>query len=169
MKERLSYAYVHAVVARAGATCQPYQQDYGSDARISAIRARLNGGYAKSANGFECQLKATTAWQIREQTVVYDLDAKAYNKLVELEDMFGILILVCLPADETDWLRVAESALSLRKCCYWIHLTGETVSNASAKRIWIPRQQLFDTDAVTQLLARVDRRNAEFRRWERSR
>ncbi len=168
MMERLSFAFVNAVVARAGATCQPYNQDYGSDARISAIRALPNGKYAKSAIGFECQLKSTINCDIKNEHVVYDLDADDYNKLVELEDMFGILILLCLPKKKVDWLQITENALSLRNCCYWKLLKGETTTNTSTKRIFIPTQQLFDPHAVTELLEEVRKRNAEFRRWRMS-
>lgn len=168
MMERLHFAYVHAVVARAGATCQPYIQDYGSDARISAIRAKPTGGFAKTAIGFECQLKATTTWKFEDENIVYDLDADAYNKLIELEDMFGILILFRMPKDPLEWLEITENIFYMRHCCYWMLLTGERTTNTSTKRIFIPTQQLFDPQAVTDLLEQVKQRNAEFRRWRNS-
>jgi len=170
MKERLNFAYVHAVVAKAGATCQPYSDDYGIDARISAIKQKPNGKFGPTAVGFECQLKATTTWEFKDENIVYDLDADAYNNLVELEDRFGILILYRLPkdADPDAWLKVSEDVLSMRHCCYWKLLTGEITPNTSTKRIWIPKQQLFDSQAVTKLLDQVRQRNEEFRRWRMS-
>ena len=169
MKERLHFAYVRAVVARAGATCRPYyDDDYGIDARITAIKLRANGKPGPTSVGFECQLKATTTWEIKDDQIVYDLDADAYNKLVELEDMFGILILLRLPDDPDSWLNVSEDIMCMRHCCYWKLLTGETTTNTGTKRIFIPRQQLFNPQAVTDLLEQVRQRQAEFRRWSMS-
>ncbi len=168
MMERLQFAYVRAVVATAGATCQPYNEDYGSDARISAITALPNGKFSKSATGFECQLKASTTCVFDNGHVVYDLDAHAYNRLVSLEDMFGILILFRMPKRRDLWLTANEDILSLRYCCYWELLTGDTTTNTSTKRIKIPQHQLFDPAAVIYLLERVAKRQAEYRRWRKS-
>ena len=165
MKERLHFAYVHAVVARAGATCQPLSEDYGIDATISAIKRKPNGKYGPTSISFECQLKATTKLELRDDQIVYDLDAKAYNNLVELENRFGILILYRLPKNPDEWLKVSGDALCMETCCYWKLLTGDTTTNTDSKRICIPKQQLFDTHAVTYLLDKVRQRQAEFRRW----
>lgn len=169
MMERLHFAYVRAVVARAGATCQPYYtDDYGMDARISAIKLRPNGKPGPTSLGFECQLKATTTWDVKDDKIVYDLNADSYNKLVELEDMFGILILYRLPKNPEEWLDVSDKVLSMRKCCHWKLLTGDTIPNTSTKRVFIPKRQLFDPQAVTHLLEEVRKRNEEFRRWRMS-
>lgn len=168
LQERLHFAYVHAVVAKAGATCQPYNPDYGTDARISAIKIKPSGGYAKSTVGFECQLKSSTSCEINDQHVVYDLDANTYNHLVAFEDMFGILILFRLPKREVDWLEISEDVMCLRNCCYWLHLTGKKTKNISSKRIFIPRHQLFNPEAVKQLLNQVKQKQAAFRRWSSS-
>ena len=170
MKERLHFAYVRAVVARAGATLQPYDDDYGIDARISAISLTQEGKYIAKGGAFDCQLKATTDWEIRDEHIVYDLDVRAYNNLVELEDRIGVLILYRLPkqSDPDAWLTVSKDNLIMRTCCYWKLLKGEKTTNTSTKRICIPTQQLFDPQAVTKLLDQVRQRNEEFRRWRMS-
>lgn len=170
MKERLHLAYVRAVVARAGATFQPYDEDYGIDARISAVSLTPDGKYIAKGSAFDCQLKATTDWEIKDEHIVYDLDVKAYNNLVELKERLGILILYRLPKqpDPDAWVTVSKDNLTMRTCCYWKLLTGDKTTNTSTKQICIPTQQLFDHQAVTDLLEEVRKRNEEFRRWRMS-
>ena len=67
-----------------------------------------------------------------------------------------ILILMCLPADEQDWLLLSEQELLLRKCCYWHQLSGAETGNEKKKAIHIPRNQILDPEAIVALLKRVE-------------
>lgn len=169
MMEYLQIAYVRAVVARAEATYQTYEQDYGIDGRISAIRGLTpEGKPIPDICAFDCQLKATRNWKIENDHVKFDLDVRAYNTLIALQDRLGILILYRLPKNIDKWLTVSEESLCMRKCCYWKLLSGEPTTNTSTKQVCIPQSQLFDTSAVTYLLDQVRQRNEDIRRWRMS-
>lgn len=157
--EHLHSAYVRAVAAKAGANCEGRENDYGADLRINKVRPKPGGGFADTGILFHCQLKATTNWKVEDDYVVYDMKVGAYNDLVEWEGGLMILIVFKLPKDEREWLKVTEDVLCMKGCCYWTHLTGESSTNESSKRIRIPRNQLFDPQAVTDLLERVRRDN----------
>ena len=155
IQERLQRAYVEAVVAKAGATCTPYHQDYGLDLRINDIRQSSKGNYQPSGIAFECQLKASTQCEQKHEHVVYDIKKEAYNKLVELESGLAILIVFKLPKNTQEWLKVEEDMFYMKHCCYWIHLTGEATKNKYTQRIRIPRNQIFTPQAVQDLLMQV--------------
>lgn len=157
--EHLNSAYVRAVAAKAGANCTKPEYDYGVDLRIIKVQTKPDGGFTETGILFHCQLKATTNLKVEDDYVVYDMEVGAYNKLVEWEVGWIILIVFKLPKDEREWLSVTEDVLCMKDCCYWIHLIGETSTNESSKRIRIPRNQLFDPQAVTDLLERVSRDN----------
>ena len=156
--EHLHFAYVRAVAAKAGANCTRPENDYGVDLRINKVRTKPDGGFADTGFLFHCQLKATTNLKVEDNYVVYDMEAGAYKNLVEWKGGLMILIVFKLPKDEQEWLSVTEDVLCMKDCCYWIHLE-ESSTNKSSKRIRIPRNQLFDPQAVTDLLERVIRDN----------
>ena len=158
--EHLHFAYVRAVVAKAGANCTRPENDYGEDLTINKVRPRPGGGFTGTGFLFQCQLKATTNLKVEDDYVVYDMEIGAYNKLVEWKGGLMILIVFKLPKDEQEWLSVTEDVLCMKDCCYyWIPLREETSTNKSSKRIRIPKNQLFDPQAVTDLLEQVRRDN----------
>lgn len=159
MMERLSLAYIRAVVARAGATFQTYEEDYGFDAQIRGVN-ELQDGFQPHGEPFDVQIKATKNWFITpSDEVSYALAVKAYNKLIRtnaVSMMPCLLLLYCLPRDFNEWLAVDEEHLIMRKCCYWAYITGFESANASSQTIYIPRTQLFTPGAVSDLLRKVE-------------
>lgn len=156
MKEQLQFSYVNAVVARSGAKCTPPPSDYGMDVIISEVKILPDGSFTDTSFLFHGQLKATTRCKIRNDYVVYDLDVKTYNKLVQWEgNAPAILIVFKLPKNEQEWLNLDEDVLCMRNCCYWMRLEGKVSTNVSSKTIKIPREQVFDPQAVTYLLDQV--------------
>ena len=159
VKQELHVAYFRAVVADAGATAAIPTPDIGTDYIVSGARIRNETDYAPTGLSFFCQLKSTSDWKIRDDHFVYAVEADAYNKLAELEKGLGILIVYALPQRGERPLSVDESRLQLRKCCYWYRVPREPTTNVRSKTIEIPRTQLFDRNAVAQLLE-LDRMDA---------
>ncbi len=156
VKERLSLAYVQAIVASAGAHyTQEFQPEYGIDCTIKQVIELENGNFTFSGYPLQCQVKSTTNWIEQQDHLLYDLDAGAYNKLINLESNNTILIVFRLPRMELEWLRCTEDYLELRNCCYWIFISGDQTSNTSSIRIQLPRSQIFDAEAVNELLSRL--------------
>lgn len=122
--ERLSLAYVQAVVASAGAHfAHEDQPEYGIDCTIKQVINMPDGHYTYTGFPLMCQIKSTTQWVEEPAHIVYDLDAVAYNKLVLLESKAAILILFRLSKIEDEWVKCNEDLLEMRNCCYWEFIT----------------------------------------------
>ena len=158
-QEGLHLAYIEAVAATAGCNVAAKRgHDYGVDGTFHSVITR-NGRRFESGYALGFQAKATTDWASADDHVVYDLDVKNHNDLVSIANSEGatphVLIVFCQPAEPTDWMRVDDEVLTLKKCCYWAHLTGELSNNRSTVRIRLPLANRFDPAALTRLLAAV--------------
>lgn len=157
IKERLSMAYVTAVVARAGAKFVPSAgPEYGTHGTVRKITEVSGGAFVPTGHTFDCQLKATTTCQMSHGHVIYDMEVTAYNKLANWAGTAPcILVLLRLPTDLEHWVDLDEERLLLRNCCYWEHVAGSPSQNQRSQRIQIPRKQVFTPDSVNDLLDRV--------------
>ena len=147
-------AYVDAVAGRAGINVARTLHDYGVDGSFHPIK-EVFGGYAQGGFGVDFQLKATVNWEIKGSSVLYDLDAKAYNNIVGREpcEIPMVLIVMCLPKREAQWLRQSETALLLQKSCYWYwERNGVPTKNVSTIRVSIPRSNLLDVGGLDRLM-----------------
>lgn len=157
IEERLSLAYVQAIVASAGADYKPYpSKEWGLDCDILRVANLPSGKQAYTDQSLSCQVKATTRWIQKPNLILYDLKADAYNKLVAFEIKPVILILLKLPLAQNKWVNCAEDSLELRNCCYWMIVKGDPTVNTSSIRISIPRSQIFNQTAVNNLLDKLE-------------
>jgi len=154
-KESLSRAYVTAVVGRSrNNLLWGREYDYGVDGSVRLLEQR-GTRIRETGLGFDFQSKSTTDWQLDGTEVVYDLEADAYNDLVERAGSGGtpfLLVLLCLPKDETGWLGVTADYLLLQKCAYWSKLDGALTDNKATRRIRIPTSNVFTPSAVVGIL-----------------
>lgn len=151
VKSYLSCAYVQAVAAHAGAAITNIPQDYGDDVHIQYIR-KVGSKFEAIGVILHCQIKATTTCFFEGSDVVYDIDAKAYNKLVRWEGSPIILIIFRMPDCADEWLELSEDQLLMKNCCYWSHINGSPSSNQKSVRIRVPRTQVFNSKTVKSLL-----------------
>jgi Domain of unknown function (DUF4365) len=155
----LSLAHVQAIAGRAGISVSYFDVDYGFDGTFRSIRSR---GTRLVTQGLavDFQLKASINYSIEPEFVVYDLDVKNYNDLIERKlsstGIPCILLLKTLPADPTLWLTATGDNLILGGSCYWAYLEGSLSSNSKTVRIRIPREQLFSPESVQWMLNNVD-------------
>lgn len=155
VEEDLQIAYTQAVVAKAGAVFDPPGHDYGTDGTIWEVQTLPSGKCTKTGSHIVCQLKATINCSLGADYVVYDMDPKAYNKLANWQGPTPvILVLFRLPRDPEQWLELDEEQLLLKNCCYWTRILEPPTTHSSSIRITIPREQVFNPDAVVDLLAR---------------
>jgi hypothetical protein len=154
-KESLSRAYVTAVVGRARQSISwRYDFDYGVDGMVRELAAR-GARIRETGFGFDFQTKTTVNWAIDGDHVVYDLEADAYNDLVERAGTSAfpfLLILLCLPPDDSKWLKVTPAQFVLQKCAFWCKLSGALTSNVNSHRVRIPTANVFTPAAVVKLL-----------------
>lgn len=158
-EEGLSRAYVHAVAAHAGFKYEPKgPPDYGVDATIHHVAER-NGRHVESGHSLDIQLKATTNWIDSDEAVLYDLEAKTYNDLVErFAEEHGtpmVLVVLCLPKDRDEWLHVSSDQLELRRCCYWCQLSGSPTANTTTKRISLPKENVLGPSELARIMDKV--------------
>lgn len=164
-KEGLSRAYISAVTFRAGVNLELGTDafDYGVDGTfkevIFANKKRTNSGV-----NLEFQMKASVDWQLKGQEIHYPLVLHSYNGLVSRMQAYRsgnitakILVLLCLPKEESHWLELNEDHLLLRRCCYYHVLQGPTKAGHkdSKTNVKIPIANKVTPDAIKDLLKRV--------------
>lgn len=154
IEEMLSFSYVSAVIAQAGATWDSPKRDFGIDVSVRRIE-KYDDMIIDSGVLLDCQLKATIDWSETPDEIIYDLDAKAYNKLVIQSSRMCykcILIVFCLPTNKGEWLRLTEDELKLRRCCYYTFITGERTDHTRSVRIKIPKENILSPEAIKSLI-----------------
>ena len=151
IQEQLSWAYVRAVVYRAGWHLhRPEVDDHGIDGTLEASVGGINR--------VDFQLKATTDYIVQANDIAYDLRVENYNQLVATDDLPRVLLLFLMPDDPAQWLSHTTDELCLRKCAYWVSLMGLPRSNnASTQRVHVPLGNLFYPDGLQAMFDQVRR------------
>jgi hypothetical protein len=163
IESELSYAYLHAVAAHTGAACEVagrHSDNSGVDAILTGWGPFPDGGYRNEVD-IKVQLKAT----VREPAVVANCFSYSLQGISHYDDLRTeaistprILVVLFLPADRNEWLSHSESALSLRKCAYWVSLRGAPPSeNSTAQTVYLPISQRFDPIGLGTLMKRLSR------------
>ena len=139
-----------------------YENDYGVDGFFKEVLNR-GGRRCTSGKSMDFQLKSTEVWNIVDDHIVYNLEVKNYNDLVQgYNDPSNvspfILILLCLPRGRDSWLSVNNDNLILRNCCYWYsvdenHLTSQNQRTVTIK---IPIENVLTPEALTDLMDRLN-------------
>lgn len=160
VEEILSWSHVEAVAASAGADIFRPRYDCGIDGTFREIQQR-GRQYLPSQFPLDFQLKASKRCILENSCVVYDLEVRAYNHLVERNNRITnprfppcLLLLKTLPR-EAPWLKPLEEGVFLAGLCYWHLLKGEPTQNRGTVRIRIPRTQRFVSEALGELLRRT--------------
>ncbi len=158
-QEALCRTYVQATAARCGLSCSFRDWDYGIDVTLHEIRRR-GRRYAESGFKLDIQAKSTAGTPMTDTQVLYDLEVKNYDDLRDLRvGCPRILVLLVLPADETQWTDQSEEHLLLRYGAYWLSLKGmEATVNQRTVRLAIPRAHLFTVETLQTLMVKVRRR-----------
>lgn len=101
VEELLSLAHVQAIAGQAGVSMSYFDLDYGFDGTVRSIRAR-GSRLVTQGLAVDFQLKASINCLIESEYIIYDLDVKNYNDLIERRLSSNgipcILLLKTLPA-----------------------------------------------------------------------
>ena len=154
-QESLCLAHIYALAGVAGVNYTiGHVFDYGVDGQFKTVVER-NSRKVDSGFPLDFQAKATINWELRNGSIVYDLEAKTYNDIVSRTpaETTLILILLCLPRDQALWHVAEEEVTSLRHCCYWHAFTGDLTDNENTKRIEIPVANRLTPAVLRDLLA----------------
>ncbi len=107
----------------------------------------------------DIQLKATiNLGEAQSGAFSYDLKRRNYDLLRISTQVPRLLVLLALPKNEGDWLNVSPDALILKRCAYWISLSGQPETDKkSTIRVKVPESQRFDPDALKLLMEKSRR------------
>jgi len=166
IKSELSYAYLHAVSARAGCECLHsgrHSDNLGIDARLTAA-----GIFAPtpSLTVFDVyvQLKATSQkLAVVRNHISFRIEKSLYDRMrVTTVSNQWILVVVVLPEEATNWLSTSAQTLTLRKCAYWLSLRDAPPPPPGPDEkltIRIPRRNRFTVASLQGLLVRCSQEN----------
>jgi hypothetical protein len=164
IESELSYAYLHAVASQIGAACKVsnrHEDNNGIDASITAWGPFSNGGYLNEIE-LKIQLKATIVEPIDSGTH-FSYFLKGINRYNDLRNealaVPRILVVLFLPKEVDTWLTINQQELILKKCAYWVSLSGASISsNESGETIYIPKSQIFNPENLSDLCSKLSKR-----------
>ena len=151
--EQLSYAYLHAVAAKARFACEPVvsrQLDgAGVDARVG-WKERFDANTVHTNAELRVQLKATTAEPalVEDRYSYWLKDVEKYDELRERSGPFPTLLVVLfLPSAPAEWLSLDHDGLIARRCAYWVSLWGAPApTTTTGVTIHLPRSNMLTPD-----------------------
>ncbi len=107
-KQQLSVAYVHAVAARTGYTCQVQTVDADSVDLIISASGKVHERSVTRSPRLAVQLKASSSLKLQSEHLVFPLPIKNYDDLRREMLVPSILVVLVLPKDPTHWLETTE-------------------------------------------------------------
>lgn len=160
IEAELSYAYLHAVAAAAGASCSYSSRlpdNRGVDAQLTAWAPFANGGLRTEVD-LKVQLKATVAAPTDTGThLSYKLRDIAHYDDLRKKGAYAvprILVVLYLPKDKSEWVSSSSDVLSLKRSAYWVNLAGaEKSANTSGVTVYLPKSQLLSPGGLKSLFS----------------
>jgi Domain of unknown function (DUF4365) len=158
-QERFSLAYLHAIAATAGITCQQMGEDIdGIDVQLGAEGSRGVLRFPK----LEAQLKSWTRPVERDRHFRYRLKVRNYEYLrIPNNDLAvpRILVLVVMPRSAADWFHMTHEEGTLRHCAYWASLAGlPPTDNAKEVTIDVPKANQLTVQTIEAIMTRIANR-----------
>jgi hypothetical protein len=157
-KQQLSVAYVHAVAALAGYTCEVQTVDIDSVDLIISASGKVHELSVMRSPRLAVQLKASSSLTPQPDYLAFPLPIKNYNDLREETLVPLILVVLVLPSDPSQWLEISEECMISRPCAYWVSLLGMPETRNTRKvSIHLPRSHQFSADQVQGMMRRISR------------
>jgi len=164
IESELSYAYLHAVAAKAGMSCREtnrHEDNNGIDAQLTAWLPYVDAATLTEVD-IKVQLKATIA-ELGYDGLHYEYRLRGVSRYNDLRcesiSIARILVVLFLPRDAAEWLDHTPEQLALRRCAYWQSLRAAPEITADSAVVKLPKTQHFSPDSLHQLAARLSRRN----------
>ena len=155
IEEGLSEAYVKAICSMAGYNTGKSHKDFGFDITVKDIIQRASGRTVESGFNLDIQIKATKNFRQNHASIIYDLKNKTYNDLTDNSSPTPrILVVLCLPQNQDEWIGQDIDSLILKKCAYWHYLGGQTPvdDNESTTAVYIPKSNPFTVENLNKLM-----------------
>lgn len=164
IKSELSYAYLHAVAARAGFGCKTGSRldDNAAIDAIVSVFQKLGSDSLLTDFAIHFQLKATARpfGERRDGTIAFPLPRNQYDRLRNPETGSQKLLAVLeLPEAEEDWLDVGAEELICRRCMRWVSLRGAPDVEAETNvTVYFPTENRMTVETLTEIARRISRR-----------
>ncbi len=152
-KEELSIAYIHAIAAKIGFSCERPKTDMDSvDVEIKSHGYLTHDSIIYSPE-IKLQLKSTSCINMIGDNIHFSLPVNNYEALRSNSMTPRLLVIFELPTNKDDWIHHTSEELIMRKCTYWVNLSGEPdTQNQSSVTVKIPKQQVLSPDELYQLM-----------------
>ncbi len=162
IESELSYAYLHAVASVKGINCEQSNRHADNrcvDATLTCWQDFENS-YREEID-LKIQLKAT----IREPSNTeshfsyFFKGVKQYDFLrEETKSQHRLLVVLFLPSNQDDWLKVSPAELILKNCAYWVSLRGaDASSNATGTTVYLPKEQVLAPDNLLSVFEKLSK------------
>lgn len=161
-QEEISKAYLHAVAAKCGFAVAGWSQDHGClDATVGAAATVGTGHLVRPK--VDIQLKATGQQGVEHDDYIsWTLHIDHYNSLRAPARTPHLLVVLLLPDDVEQSVEHTAEQLVLRRCAYWVNMTGMAPAPAKnqSKTVHLPKSQLFSPAALTTILETISQGNS---------
>ncbi|SBS78262.1 conserved hypothetical protein [uncultured Mycobacterium sp.] len=155
LMEAFQESYIRGVAAAAGCVIVGKPEiDEGIDVMLSH-RADI---HLKDKFAFlQIQMKATTEGLVEDGKFIRTQLRQDRYDLFRNDDpsIHRIVVVLHIPENQEDWLRVGDSALLLHHHAYWVSIEGKPASAAEKVTVKAPTDQLFDDLALCGIMARI--------------
>jgi Domain of unknown function (DUF4365) len=162
-ESELSYAYLHAVAAQAGMSCEAsgrHADNMGIDAIVRASEIFAKDSILTDL-ALDVQLKATIKDQTtKDNKISYSLKGvKRYDKLrIKTVNPPKIMVVLFLPRERKEWLKWSKNELAMQKCAWWVSLRGAAATNNdSGQTVYLPEDQFFHSEGLRDIMTCLSR------------
>lgn len=155
-KEEFSYGYLQLLGAKAGLeVTKSGRQTDNQKIDLHIIHAgKISNIYTPR---FDAQVKCTHKENIDNKYFKYDLDIETYDRLRNIHhDVPIFLIVLLVPKDTNNWVKITQQESIIKKCAYYISLKGFPKSNnANTVRIKIPIVNLVTPPSLNGIITDI--------------
>jgi hypothetical protein len=159
-KEEISKAYVYAVAASCGYKIGNWTVDDGRlDTTIGS--SGLLGGGTLASPKLDLQLKCSNDQSILHSDFVsWTLSREHYDDLRRRASDPHLLVVLTLPEKEAEWIECTPQQLIIRRCAFWVKMTGmPEITDAAQKNksVRLPHTQVFSPVQLKGLMEKLSR------------
>jgi len=159
LKGEFGIAFVRAVVHAAGFYMEVSSRMLDADG--VDIQIFHKGPYKTigRSHAVQVQLK-TTSKKPTKDFLTEVLPIKNYEELIYSNyQVPRILVVIVVPQKREEWVRLDEEELVMKHCGYWASFRGyPEIENTTSRSVQIPRNQLFNVEAVGEIMDKIARR-----------
>ena len=153
-KSELSIAYLHCLAIKKGFELEHTRIDNDSvDATICA-NGKITPEAILSSPKVDIQLKATSNWVVENGSIKFKLPLKNYNDLRSNCAVNKILVVLCLPDNEDEWIKYTPDEIVIKKCAYWLNLKG-MAETENENNVTVTLSELFDSHILHDTLLKI--------------